>query len=252
MVHVSVCVATYNGSRHVEHQLRSILAELDVGDEVIVVDDASTDDTVSVVSAIDDPRVHLDARHINGGYVRAFERAIELARGDVIFLSDQDDEWVPGRRRILLDALDDASIVASNIVLLGSDRPMRSPILRRPWSLRSSQSTHSVRNRARMLLGIAPYYGCAMAVRRSALAEILPFPRFMDESHDLWIAAVGNAARSLAHIDAPTVRRRLHDANASSERPRSVRRVLRSRVLVVRMLAEARRRHAAVVGALGA
>ena len=252
MVTVSVCVATYNGSRHVEHQLRSILAELTDVDEVVVVDDASTDDTVSVVSAIGDPRISLEVLDTNGGYVRAFEHAIGRARGDAIFLSDQDDEWIPGRRAVLLDALENASVVASNVVLLGSDRAMLSPIFRRPWLLRSSQSRHWRRNRARMILGIAPYYGCAMAMRREVLSEILPFPGFLAESHDLWIAAVGNAARSLTHVDSPTVRRRLHDTNASSERPRSIRKVFRSRILVAQMLTEARRRQADEVGALGA
>lgn len=247
---VSVCMATYNGARYVRHQLLSILGELGSDDEVVVVDDASTDDTVAVVEAVGDPRVRVFVQESNGGYVRAFESALERATGDVLLLADQDDEWVPGRRDLLLAAAREAGVAASNLVVLGTGEPLRSPWTGRPWRLRSQTSSHRVRNQLRILAGDAPYFGCAMAIRRDALALVLPFPAFLDESHDLWIATVANSGRMLRHVDEPTVRRRLHDANASSARPRGIRRALRSRVLLLRALAEAgrrlRRRHSAV------
>jgi glycosyltransferase involved in cell wall biosynthesis len=55
---VSVCMAAYNGERHIEEQLRSILTSPRVN-EVIVSDDGSTDETWQVVSKISDPRVLL-------------------------------------------------------------------------------------------------------------------------------------------------------------------------------------------------
>lgn len=248
MTTVSVCMATHNGAKWVEHQLRSILEELGPGDEVIVVDDASTDDTVAVIQGLDDSRIRLHRSAVNRGYVQTFEQALAFATGDVLFLADQDDEWIPGRRAALLAALDDAEVVASEVVVLGTDEPLPSPVTRRPWRL-ARHPEHGLSTRLRMLAGIAPYYGCAMAVRRSALAAVLPFPDFLDESHDLWLAASGTAQRSLTHLHRPTVRRRLHGDNASSERPRGVRAGIRSRLLVLRMLREARRR-ARAAGAL--
>ena len=48
---ISVCIATFNGELFVKSQLDSILSQLDVIDEVIVVDDCSTDQSVEVVKA---------------------------------------------------------------------------------------------------------------------------------------------------------------------------------------------------------
>ncbi|WP_374311206.1 glycosyltransferase [Microbacterium sp.] len=231
---VSVCMAAYNGSKYVRHQLISILEELTDDDEVVVVDDASTDDTVAVVESIADPRIRLFAQPTNSGYVRTFETALLRATGDVLLLADQDDEWVPGRRAVLVEAALSAGFAASNLVFLGSGAPLRSPWTGRPWRLRSQASRHVVRNQLRIFAGDAPYFGCAMAIRRDVLPLVAPFPAFLIESHDLWIATVANLGRRLRHVDEVTVRRRLHDANASSERPRGLAPALRSRVMLVR------------------
>lgn len=239
---VSVAIATYNGAEHVRAQIESVLEQLHDGDEVVVVDDASTDDTVAIVEQMGDPRIRLSARACNRGYVRTFEEAIGLTTGDVVMLSDQDDLWVEGRVDRLLSALEHTEVVASDVVLLGDDAPLLSPFRRRPWRLDPSTSDHRRRNVLRMLAGLMPYYGCAMAVRRSALDLVLPVPPWLEESHDLWIATIGNVSGQMTHLGSPTVRRRLHEANASASRPRGLGAALASRWLQVRMWKEARRR----------
>lgn len=235
-------MATYNGAEYVRHQLDSILAELEDHDEVVIVDDASTDDTVAVIGAVDDGRVRLVVSPRNRGYVRTFEAAMLAATGDVLLLADQDDEWIPGRRALLVAAALTGGVAASNLVLLGSGQPLRSPVTGRPWLLREATSRQSVRNELRILAGVAPYFGCAMAIRRDMVGVVTPFPAFVTESHDLWIATQANASRAMIHVEQPTVRRRIHAANASSSRPRGIRTALRSRWMLVRAWAQARRR----------
>lgn len=242
-VRVSVCMATYNGARYVEEQLRSILSELGPDDEVLVVDDASRDETADIVDALGDSRIRLFRESRNEGYVRTFEKAMTRALGDVVMLADQDDVWTAGRRRALADAAMRSGVAASNIVLLGSDAPLRSPITRRPWRLRSDQSSHALRNEMRILAGVIPYFGCAMAVRRDMLHRVLPFPTFLTESHDLWIATAANDARAMEHIEEVTVQRRVHGENASSSRPRSAGgALLKARWMLLRAWREAIRR----------
>lgn len=239
---VSVCMATYNGERFIVHQLTSILEQLDEDDEIVVVDDGSHDSTVALIRGVGDDRIRVHLSDQNRGYVRAFEHAMTLARNDILFLADQDDEWIPGRVASMTAALDDGAVVASNLVLLGDDAPLPHPLTRRPWRLKATTGRQSVRNRVRILAGVAPYFGCAMAVRREAIAWILPFPVFLTESHDLWIATAANSAGKMRHLDQPTVRRRLHSSNASSSRPRGLRHVLASRWMLVRAWREAGRR----------
>ncbi|WP_279630350.1 glycosyltransferase family 2 protein [Microbacterium phyllosphaerae] len=239
---VSVCMATYNGARYIREQLESILPQLGPDDEVVIVDDASSDDTLDIVGSIDSPQITVHRNTENRGYVRSFERAMTLARGEVLLLSDQDDVWVPGRVDALCAATASHWIAASNLILLDSDAPLPSPLTGRPWLLRARDSHQGLRNELRILLGDAPYFGCAMAVRRDALPLVLPFPSYLTESHDLWMATAANAAGEMIHVEQPTVRRRVHDDNASTSRPRGVRAALRSRVLLARLWREARKR----------
>lgn len=242
MTGVSVCMATYNGERYLREQLDSILAELEPTDEVVIVDDASSDGTVALLQTYDDPRVRVFARDVNRGYVRSFEEALTRATGDVLMLSDQDDIWIPGRRALLVAALDERAVAASNLVLLSTGAPLRSPLTRRDWLLRTGGGAQRCRNQLKLLLGDAPYFGCAMAIRRDFLPVALPFPDGLAESHDLWLATVANAAGELVHVEQPTLRRRVHGENASSDRPRGILPALRSRLLLVRLWREAKRR----------
>jgi len=242
MTTASVCMATYNGAKYLRPQLDSILAELRDGDELVIVDDASSDDTTAILAGYADPRIRVVHNEQNLGYVRAFERAMHLSTGDVVLLSDQDDVWIPGRRDALVTAAAATGIAASNLLLLGSEEPLRSPVTGRPWLLRAMDGPRALRNELRMLAGDVPYFGCAMAVRRDLLAQVLPFPQILVESHDLWIATVANASRRMTHVEQPTILRRMHADNTSAPRPRGLLPALRSRLMLVRLWRIARRR----------
>lgn len=234
----SVCMATYNGEAFVADQVRSILEQLGPDDEVVIVDDASRDATLEVLRCFDDPRVHITARAQNRGYVRTFEEALTRARGEFLLLADQDDVWLPGRLEAMIDALAVADVVATNLATLGGPEAIRGPFGQRDWRLRASTSTHRVRNVLGILAGNRPYYGCAMGVRRSALRRLLPFPSFLTESHDLWIALYGNTLGRLTHLELRSLARRYHETNQTPNAPRGVAAALRSRAVLVRCLAE--------------
>ena len=240
-VRASVCMATYDGERFLGAQLDSVLEQLEPDDELVIVDDASRDTTPRLLDDLTDSRIRVFRRGHNLGYVRTFEEAMTRATGDVLLLSDQDDVWLPGHRAELVAAATAHGVAASNLALL--DRPgFPGPYGQQDWVLRAADSTRHWRNIGSVLAGNRPYYGCAMAVHRPLLDLVLPFPAWLYESHDLWIAVCANVAGQMAHVEHRTVARRLHDANSSSPRPRGPREVLRSRLLVARMTAEATRR----------
>lgn len=98
MTKVSVALATFNGEKYVEKQLKSLLLQRRKIDEVIIVDDASTDNTADIIkNFIERNRLsaswHFFVNEKNLGFLRNFKRAIEKTSGDVIFLCDQDDIW---------------------------------------------------------------------------------------------------------------------------------------------------------------
>ena len=102
---VSVVIPTYNRERTIKASVQSVLDQTYQNLEVIVVDDGSTDGTKNIVSAIDDPRVHLIIQKNQGACV-ARNTGIEAARGLFIAFQDSDDEWFPEKLETQLRVFD--------------------------------------------------------------------------------------------------------------------------------------------------
>jgi cellulose synthase/poly-beta-1,6-N-acetylglucosamine synthase-like glycosyltransferase len=92
---VSVVVCTYNGAAFLSKQLDSLLAQSYAPVEIVVCDDASTDDTVRIAKeyAAKDCRIRLHQNEQNMGYNRNFEKGFLMASGAYIAVCDQDDIW---------------------------------------------------------------------------------------------------------------------------------------------------------------
>lgn len=212
-MNISVCMATYNGSACVAEQVASILKQLKPGDELIIVDDCSTDKTVEVVRNFSDPRIKIYFNERNRSHVFSFGRAISLASNDIIMMSDQDDIWIEGRLDLMIKKLTDtgALLVSTNSSFIDMNgEPTSYPLDR----LKESDSTKYIKNISSILIGKKNYYGCAMALNRKLIDTVLPIPDFV-ESHDLWIAMAANILGSNAHIENDTLYRRVHKNNAS-------------------------------------
>lgn len=94
-VQVSVVLATYNSARDITATLESIVRQtLDCIREIVVVDDASTDNSREVVAAFGDPRIRLLALPTNQGVSRAHQIGMEAERCDWIAFNDADDVWL--------------------------------------------------------------------------------------------------------------------------------------------------------------
>jgi len=210
---ISICMATYNGARYIKVQMISILEQLKPGDEVVVVDDCSTDDTIQILQGFNDLRIVVYLNDRNRGVNYSFGRAISLANNDIVFMSDQDDVWVKGRVSLMLAKLIDTGclLVSSNLKFI--DKEGRE-IIAQGSSLKAYNSSKHLENILKIFLGRAPYYGCAMVLHKKIMNLILPIPSFV-ESHDLWIALAAILTGTSAHLDEVTLFRRIHSNNFS-------------------------------------
>lgn len=227
-IRASVCMATYRGAEYVAEQIQSILVQLGPNDELIVVDDASPDETVEVVRGFHDSRLTLLEAAKNQGYVKSFEQGVLRSSGQYVFLADQDDVWLEGRLELMIDALKTSDVVATNFEVLGGGS--RGAVR----ELRSSDSEHYFRNLVGIMIGYRPYYGCGMAMTRRQAEIFAPVPEFLVESHDLWLAICGNVGGSIRHLDEPSLLRRLHESNVTPRGWRPLPVILRARLMLVR------------------
>ena len=98
---VTVVIASYNAGRFLPETLDSVLAQTHARCEIIVVDDGSTDDTISRIKPYDD-RVQFIRRE-HRGLAAARNAGLQIASGDYIALLDADDLWLPDKLAKQLD-----------------------------------------------------------------------------------------------------------------------------------------------------
>ncbi|WP_312363414.1 glycosyltransferase family 2 protein [Ensifer sp.] len=120
---VSFVIAAYKATDTITRAIDSALAQEDLEVEVIVVDDASPDDTAAVVEGMTDPRIRLIRLPDNRGPGGARNAGIDAARGDWVAVLDADDTIRPGRlaRMIARAGSENADIVVDNLEVLNLD-----------------------------------------------------------------------------------------------------------------------------------
>lgn len=108
---LSIVLATYNGERFLREQLDSLYSQTLLPDEVIVVDDCSTDGTVNILQEYKDKYgLKYIVNEHNLGVNANFEKGIKLSTGDYISLCDQDDVWFKNKNEILYNKLSQLEI----------------------------------------------------------------------------------------------------------------------------------------------
>lgn len=225
---ISVCIATYNGSKFILEQLMSVIQQLSDEDEIIIVDDGSTDNTIQIIKNINDNRINLVLNERNMGHVFSFSRAISLSHNDVVFLCDQDDIWIARRKELMLNRLVNSgkALITSNYNILYNDGVT---VFKTKSLLLEKKSYSHFANILGIFLGTRSYYGCAMAFKKELKNIILPMPSFI-ESHDLWIAMAANLKGSNLHMEEVSLTRRLHGGNVTNP-DRKLAAKIRSRII---------------------
>ena len=205
---ISVCMATYNGGRYLPEQLESILCQLPSDAEIVIADDGSTDGTMQVVRNCNDSRIKLlpSAEHL--GPVYNFERSLQAASGDLIFLADQDDRWLSGKVGSVVRAVEGgaALVVHDACFIDGVGRELSDlGSMWNKWPYHKGVVKNWLKN---------SYTGCCMAFTRQVLQYALPFPKSLP-MHDQWIGLVAERKFAVTAISDKLIQYRIHEKNAT-------------------------------------
>lgn len=206
---ISVCMATYNGASFIAEQIFSILKNISIDDELIISDDGSIDETCTLIKQImeRDSRIKL-VKGPQRGIIANFENAIVQAKGEYIFLSDQDDIWCDDKVSTVLKSFDDnnAIVVVHDAYVVNEKMQVIIPSY---FDFRKSASglvKNIVKN---------TFVGCCMAFRRELLSYAIPIPRNI-EMHDQWIGICGELYGDVKFIEDKLIYYRRHGENSSS------------------------------------
>ena len=204
----SVAMAYYNGAKYIDEQIRSILANMEDTDELIIsVDDASDEsETILQNWAQNDPRIRI-IKGPGKGVVKNFENAFRHCRGDIIFLSDQDDVWKKNKMIKIQHACEDPKVMAVVHDAQIVDEKLSS-LNETTFEWRDSKAGFWKNMKKNS------YIGCCMAVRRSALKRILPIPDNI-WIHDQWIGLLAEQLGKVVFIEEPLIYYRRHGGNVT-------------------------------------
>jgi glycosyltransferase involved in cell wall biosynthesis len=203
---ISVCIATYNGQKYIKEQIASILLQISENDEIIISDDSSTDNTVQIILSFNDHRIKLLPICNFHSSIFNFENALKQAKGDIIFLADQDDIWNKHKVEKCMIALQNADLVLHDAEVIDIHGKIILQSIFEYMKSRTGFFHNLIKN---------SYMGCCMAFRANVLQWILPFPAKIP-MHDLWIGEIVELKGNTCLLPQKLIKDRRHDANVST------------------------------------
>lgn len=202
---ISVCMAAKNGARFIGYQLDSILPQLNDKDEIIISDDHSTDNTFEIVKQYSDARIRF-IENPKSGIVSNFENSLLSSKGEIIFLADQDDVWMPDKIKKTLPYFNEYDLVVSDCKIVDD----KLDCLHDSFLEFNSSGKGVIKNLLRN-----SYMGCCMAFKRSLLKKALPFPSRLI-IHDQWLGLIAELFGNVVFQPEQLLLHRRHSKNAST------------------------------------
>ncbi|OOV14673.1 glycosyltransferase [Deinococcus sp. LM3] len=204
---ISVCMATYNGFEYIPAQINSILGQIDSGDEILIQDDCSSDETIEYLKSLKDDRIIIEINKSNLGVIPTFERCLKRARGDIIFLSDQDDVWIDGKVSNVMSEFCNPRTMAvvTNAEIIDNS----GAVIHSSYFALNNSGAGVLKNFHKN-----SYLGCCLAFRRDVLEFALKIPVGV-RTHDGWIGIVANMMGDVVFLDKILLKYRRHDKNVS-------------------------------------
>ena len=203
---VSVCMTTCNGEKYLRRQLDTILEQLGQQDELVISDDSSSDKTIDIIKSYDDKRIRIFENNHFKSPVYNLEFALKKARGNMVFLADQDDVWLPGRVQRVVEKLQDNDLVVCNALIVDADEK----VLQESYFEWKGSGPGFWEN-----LKKNSFLGCSLAFNRKILKAVLPFPKKLI-MHDVWIGLMAESLGKVYFLDEKLMLYRRHEGNVTA------------------------------------
>jgi glycosyltransferase involved in cell wall biosynthesis len=198
-------MATYNGEKYILGQIKSILDQLSPDDEIIVSDDSSTDNTLTIIKSFNDSRIKVFNNINNSGPVGNFENALVNAKGQYMFLADQDDIWLSEKLNKHLVLHGKYDLVISDAEVIDGDENIIYPSFFKERGSKPGLLNNLIKN---------SYLGCCMSFNRKIVNYALPFPSGI-HMHDWWIGLVAERKGKVFFCNERLMRYVRHGNNVS-------------------------------------
>jgi glycosyltransferase involved in cell wall biosynthesis len=199
-------MATYNGERFLVEQLNSVLEQTYAHIEIIVIDDCSSDNTLSMLNkyAEEYSNMKLYENEKNIGHIKTFEKGILLSHGQYISLCDQDDIWDKRKIEILMNEIKSYGMVFCDSTFINEEGTS----LNKKLSDIKNLATYN--NCEPFIIGNC-ISGHAAIFTREIASFGIPFPP--EIIHDWWLAFIATSRGMVPFVNQALVGYRQHSSN---------------------------------------
>lgn len=211
----SVALCTYNGAKYIHQQMESILHQSVLPDEIVISDDRSSDETISIIKEFlktSKVPIRLFEQSNQLGVFKNFQFVIEQCQNEIIFTSDQDDYWKADKIKLMLEQFvdqDATDMVYSNAEVVTKDLQTVISLL---WEKRLLTDLERGQASVNSLLFLGrSIAGCTMAFKKSFYDRVAPIPNGI--YHDDWIATAASISTHVGVVLEPLVKYRQHEDN---------------------------------------
>lgn len=218
---ISLVMAIYNGEKYIIEQLESIINQTVRIDEAILIDDCSTDNSYHIVHQFIDgyklSNWKIIKNECNLGYRKNFKKGLEMVKGDVVFLSDQDDRWHKDKVETMLKYMgENVQTLASSFYFMdqnGKKFEVKKIKGRSNNNLLFQEVTEVLTEiKIESLLEMNFSQGCTMALRKSIVDEYLRVTKGL-LPHDWELNIISSIHNGCYYLDMPLIDYRIHNNN---------------------------------------
>ena len=222
---ISVALIVYNGTKYICQQLDSILAQTHKVDEIIVCDDASSDNTKEILEEYKNKHPNLFFIHYNTGNIgptKNIEKAIQSCTGELILLADQDDYWEAHKVEAIIKYFEQNPTmngVFTNGSLINSYGELDNKYAlwdAMSFPYKTIKSKNELNNNLKLYINTVEncVTGATLAIRNNLAFLKQPFPIIKNLVHDRWLAINLAENNSLGILEEKLIRYRIHSAQA--------------------------------------
>ena len=222
---ISVAFIVYNGAQYLYTQLDSILAQTHKVDEIIICDDASSDNTIEVLEEYKNKYSNLFFIHYNNqniGPTKNIEKAIQSCTGELILLADQDDYWEAHKVEAIIKYFEQNPTmngVFTNGSLINSYGELDNKYAlwdAMSFPYKTIKSKNELNNNLKLYINTVEncVTGATLAIRNNLPFLKQPFPIIKNLVHDRWLAINLAETNSLGILEDKLIRYRIHSAQA--------------------------------------
>lgn len=215
MEKIDILLATYNGEKFVKEQIESILNQTYENFNLIISDDASTDNTLNILEEYEkkDTRIKIFKKEKNEGLIDNFEFLLKNVTSDYFMFSDQDDIWKKDKIEKSINKLkeENSGLVYTDLEIVDEKLNVIYPSY---WKYKQIYKKIIKYNNFEALYLNNFVTGCTILAKSKYIKDILPLPRNSKfVLHDYWTALIISAKDKISYVEEPTIQYRQHKNN---------------------------------------